>query len=363
SGLVFEIIPALDAATLARFDEIIDVRSPREFSQDHVPGAVNLPVLGDAERAMIGTIYVQDSRFKARRLGAALVSRNIAAHLEGVLAGKPGGWAPLVYCWRGGQRSNAFATVIDQVGWRVAVLAGGYRTYRRGVTAALYDAEPDLRLVLLDGYTGSAKTGILGRLAARGVQTLDLEGLADHRGSLFGGFAGRPQPGQKLFESRLAGALAALDPARPIVVEAESSKVGERMVPPMLWRAMRAAPRIDLIAPRVERARYLVEAYGDIVADPAHVEEVLAKLPGRHGRKRLTEWLEMARAGDVLALAESLVEAHYDPAYERSRGREERPRLGLVAVDDLSPASQERAAEAIAGLVHGWAPPPRNPHD
>ena len=186
-----EAIVSLDPASLTRFDDIIDVRSPAEFAEDHIPrGQISLPVLSDAERALVGTIYVQDSRFKARRIGAALVARNIAAHLEGSLKDKSGGWAPLVYCWRGGQRSGAMATVLAQVGWRTAVVAGGYKTWRRRVTAALYDGVPPRRLILLDGYTGSAKTEILHRLTALGVQTLDLEGLADHRGSLFGGLAG-----------------------------------------------------------------------------------------------------------------------------------------------------------------------------
>ncbi|MBV8684102.1 MAG: tRNA 2-selenouridine(34) synthase MnmH, partial [Caulobacteraceae bacterium] len=211
---------------LAAFDAIIDVRTPAEFADDHVPGAVNLPVLSNEERAQVGTIYVQESRFKARRIGAAIIARNVATHLEDALADKPGSFAPLVYCWRGGQRSGAMATILDQIGWRVTVLTGGYRTYRRRVTTALYEAEPSLKVVLIDGQTGVAKTDILGRLAARGVQALDLEGLAAHRGSLFGALT-QPQPPQKLFESRLLAAMEGFDLTRPVVVEAESSKVGE----------------------------------------------------------------------------------------------------------------------------------------
>src|SRR5579872_889772 len=181
-----ESIREVDPETLGAFDAIIDVRSPAEFAEDHVPGAISLPVLDDAERAEVGTIYVQDSRFRARRVGAALVARNVARHLETALADKDGAFRPLVYCWRGGQRSGAMATILSQVGWRTAVLAGGYRTYRRHVKARLYDETPPLKLVLLEGRTGTGKTAVLSRLAARGVQTLDLEGLAEHRGSVFG---------------------------------------------------------------------------------------------------------------------------------------------------------------------------------
>jgi tRNA 2-selenouridine synthase len=344
-------LAVLDPATLARFEDIVDVRTPGEFARDHVPGAINLPVLSDAERAEVGTIYVQRSRLEARRLGAAHVARNIAAHLEEALKDKPGAYAPLIYCWRGGQRSNAMATVLSQVGWRPTVMAGGYKTYRRWVTARLYEAEPAFRLILLDGNTGSAKTEILGGLRESGVQTLDLEGLAAHRGSLFGALAGTAQPSQPLFESRLLAALDRLDPARPILVEAESSKIGDLNIPPTLWKAMAAAPRIELRAPRDRRARYLVEAYADILEDAERLEEALGRLPGRHGKKRLAEWRAMARTGAFEALAEALMEAHYDPAYERSRRADARPPLGVVVMDNLETAGLRAAASQVAALA------------
>lgn len=349
---VVELVDAVEPAALARFDAVIDVRSPSEFAEDHIPGAINLPVLSDAERAEVGTIYVQEDRFKARRIGAALIARNVAAHLETVLADKPGPFRPLVYCWRGGQRSEAMAVILSQVGWRTAKLSGGYKTYRRRVQTRLYERGPRLELVLLDGHTGTAKTEMLARLAARGVQTLDLEGLAAHRGSLFGALPDRPQPGQKLFESRLMAALDRLDPGRPIVVEAESSKIGECVTPPVLWAAMQAAPRIRLDADRAERARYLVSAYADIVQDRARLFEVLERLPLREvGRERLAHWRALAEAGGFETLAYELMEGHYDPAYDRSSRKDQRPILGEVRMDGLAPSGQEAAADAIAALV------------
>jgi tRNA 2-selenouridine synthase len=343
-------LDTIEIADLRRFDDVIDVRSPGEFALDHLPGAINLPVLSNKERAEVGTLYVQTSRFLARRLGAAYVARNIARHLESTLSDRTGGYAPLVHCWRGGQRSNAMATVLEQVGWRTSVLAGGYRTWRRHVTATLYDADPTLRLVLLDGGTGSAKTEILGRLAARGVQTLDLERLAGHRGSVFGGFAAAPQPSQKMFESQLLVAMAELDPARIVVVEAESSKIGDRMTPPALWRAMQDAPRIELRAPAEARADYLLVAYRDIITDPASLERALTRLPPIHGRARLAQWRDMAQAGDHQALALALIETHYDPAYRRAARRHERPLLAAIDTT-LDEASQNAAADEIARQV------------
>lgn len=346
-----EVISDAAPSSLEPFDALIDVRSPSEFAEDHAPGAINLPVLDDAERAIVGTIYVQESRFRARRIGAALVARNIARHLETALVDQPGSFRPLVYCWRGGQRSNAMATVLNQVGWRAAVLAGGYRTYRRRVKARLYDETWPLNLVLIDGHTGSGKTEVLGRLAARGLQVLDLEDLAAHRGSLLGALPGRPQPSQKMFESRLLAALEALDPGKPVLVEAESSKIGDRMIPPALWQAMTTAPRITLEVPPEARARYLAGVYAGAAQDVAALGALLERLPGRHGRKTIAAWRALADAGELETLAAALIEAHYDPAYSRTTRADTRPRLGLVALEGLAEADQETAADRIAALL------------
>ena len=330
------------------------MRSPSEFAQDHAPGAINLPVLTDEERAEVGTIYVQESRFRARRIGAAHVARNIARHLETALAGETGAFQPLVYCWRGGQRSHAMATILSQVGWRTTLLEGGYKTWRRHVTARLYDTPlPTYRLVLLDGNTGSGKTEVLLRLSALGQQVVDLEGLAAHRGSLLGGFAQRPQPSQKMFESQLLGVLDGLDPARPVFVEAESSKVGERMVPPALWQAMAVAPRIELTAGREARARYLVRAYRDIIDNRAALDEALRRLPTPPGRKRLAAWGELADAGEFEALALALMDLHYDPAYRRSSRKETRASLGVVDAGGLEDGDLDAAAAEIVARVAG----------
>lgn len=346
-----EVTTDVSTAALALYDMVIDVRSPGEFAEDHIPGAVNLPVLTDAERAEVGTIYVQKSHFRARRLGAAYVARNIAQHLETALADREGGFTPLVYCWRGGMRSNAMATILSQVGWRTRVLEGGYRTYRRRVSARLYDEDLPHRVLLLEGHTGTAKTELLSRLAARGVQTLDLEGLAAHRGSLFGGFSDRPQPSQKLFESRLLMALDALDPRRTVVVEAESSKIGDRMVPPALWTRLDAAPCVELEAEPTARAQYLVEAYQDIVQDRTALERALQRLPIQPSPVRQAAWRALADAGKFAELTEALMALHYDPAYARARKKHPRPLIETIRITPSEPASQEAAADNIARII------------
>ena len=342
-----------DVGVVAReaFEAIIDVRSPAEFAQDHLPGATNLPVLDDAERAEVGTVYVQRSKFLARRMGAAMVARNIASHLDGALKDREGSFRPLIYCWRGGMRSGAMATVMDQVGWPVTVLDGGYQTWRRAVTAGLYDRPLTHRLVLLDGPTGCGKTEVLKRLAARGVQTLDLEGLANHRGSLFGAMPGG-QPSQKLFESGLFEALERLDPAAPVMVEAESSKVGARTVPPMLWAAMQAAPVITLNAPAAARAAHIARVYAGITADAEALDIALTRLPRHHAKTVIADWRQMARAGAFEALAGELIAAHYDPAYRRMSEARGAVVEATVALDDLSEAALDQAAHAVARAIN-----------
>ena len=329
---------------MAGFDDIIDVRAPAEFAEDHLPGAVNLPVLDDEERSRVGTIYKQISPFDARKIGAALVAANAARHIAGPLADRGGGWKPLVYCWRGGQRSGSFQTILSQIGWRVARLEGGYKTWRALVVERVQNGPIPSPVVVLDGNTGSAKTAILHRLAARGIQVIDLEGLAHHRGSLFGAVAGG-QPSQKYFESRLATAIESLDLARPVLVEAESSRIGEVSVPKAMWRAICAAPRIRLDVPVVARATYSARDYADVVADPARLDAILAALAPLHPVERIATWRAWAADGAWTALAEGLMRDHYDPRYLKHRLRYAEREKAVVSLQDL------RDLEAAAGAV------------
>ncbi len=338
-------LDTLSQLAQAPYDDVIDVRAPAEYAEDHIPGAINLPVLSDAERARVGTIYLREDRFLARKIGAALVARNSAGHIEGPLSDRDGGWRPLVYCWRGGQRSGSFASILSQIGWRVEVLDGGYRAYRRLVSGLLYDAPLALDMVLVDGGTGMGKTHVLGHMAAAGAQVIDLEGLANHRGSNFGALPGG-QPSQKMFESRLAAEISALDPARPLFLEAESSAVGRVRLPPSLWAAMGQARVVRVEAPVAARARFLTRAYPDLVEDADLLHTRIERLRPYQAKDRIAAWHELADREAFTALAEELIAHHYDPRYRRT-GREGRRKIGVVAADDLTDADLARVAARV----------------
>lgn len=331
------------------FDTVIDVRSPAEFAEDHVPGAINLPVLDNEERARVGTIYKQVSPFDARKIGAALVFRNAANHIERSLSHHDGAWRPLIYCWRGGQRSGSFAWLLKEIGWRSDVIQGGYKTYRRLVADMLHHQPLPFCFVQLGGYTGTAKTELLPLLAARGIQVIDLEGLANHRGSLLGSMG--EQPSQKAFESALAGVLCRLDPARPVLVEAESSKIGQILVPPSLWDGMKVAPWIELLAPLEARTDYLLRAYDDILSDRETLQARLAPLKAHRGEALVAEWTRLSAAGDKRALTRSLMEDHYDLAYAKSMKAMVPQVMARITAEGLKPSDLEQVAGEVAAAL------------
>ncbi|MCB1099554.1 MAG: tRNA 2-selenouridine(34) synthase MnmH [Verrucomicrobiae bacterium] len=303
------------------YDDIIDVRSPAEFAEDHIPGAINLPVLNNEERVIVGTLHRQAGEFEARKTGAGLISANIARHLSAYFDDKPKSYRALVYCWRGGQRSKSLATVLGAVGWQATLIAGGYKTYRAFVRNALEEICTRLSPIVLTGLTGSGKTLILRRMQELGApQILDLEGLANHRGSLLGDEVrvdNAQQPTQKGFESRLLHALAKLDLERPVFIESESKRIGTLNCPEPLWQKMINSPVALANVSLQERARYLVDDYQHFISSP---EQLIGKLPvlkKMHGAGQIEEWIEMTKAQAWLQLSESLLAVHYDPSYRR----------------------------------------------
>ena len=327
------------AADARRFDTVIDVRSPAEFAEDHLPGALNWPVLDDEQRRVVGTLYKQVSALEARKVGAAMVARNIAGHLERWVHDKPRDWQPLVYCWRGGQRSGSLAWFLGQIGFRSAQLSGGYKAWRAVVREDLLALPLRFRFHVLCGRTGSAKTRLLQVLAQEGAQTLDLEGLARHRGSVLGSVPGEPQPSQKRFDTLLWQALRGFDPARPVFVEGESRKIGALRVPEALIQQLREGGqcvRIELS--EAARLQLLLQEYAHFADD---VEGFCRLLDGSGGIARPRNRRRLAGHGARRPLAGSVRCA--DAAALRSAVRAfDAPELQATGADRAAGAARRR---------------------
>jgi len=306
---------------LDRFDEIVDARSPSEYAEDHLPRAINLPVLDDEERARVGTVYVQESAFAAKKIGAALVSRNIARHLDRHFADKPKHYRPLVYCWRGGSRSGSLTTVLRSIGWNAAQLQGGHKAYRKAVIADLAEWPRRYRFVVVCGPTGVGKSRFLRAMREAGGQVLDLEDLAAHMGSVLGAYPDRPQPSQKYFESLVWQQLRGLDPGKPVYVESESKKIGNLHTPDTLLQCMREAACLNLTADLPVRVSLLKEEYAHFLNNPAGLNRQLDCLLQLRGGDTISRWHAMADRGQWDELVAELLVSHYDPAYSRSLGR------------------------------------------
>lgn len=337
-------------ADLAGFDAILDVRSPGEFAEDHVPGALNYPVLSDAERAEVGTLHKQASAFEAKKLGAALVARNIATHIEAHFRDHPRGWRPLVYCWRGGSRSGAMTHILRAIGWHALQLEGGYKSFRAVVRRDLDALPHTLTFKVLCGRTGSGKSRLLTALKAAGAQVLDLEDMARHRGSVLGDLPDAPQPPQKLFETAIWDTLQRMDPARPIWVEAESKRVGLLRVPDALMERMRDGQCVLMDTDAEARVTLLQEDYRHLIENGPLLAEKLDCLKSLHSSARIADWKALAAKADWPALVDDLLRHHYDPAYGKSMYRNYR-HIGeatRVHVTDASSTGLIKLAQALA---------------
>ena len=306
---------------LGEFTDIIDARSPGEFAEDHLPGAINWPSLNNEERQLVGTEYKQISAFDAKKRGAALVAKNIARHLERDVIYKPRDWQPLVYCWRGGKRSGSLALILDQIGFNVTLVDGGYKAFRAALVADLPQLAAQFDYRVICGTTGSGKTRLLQALAALGAQVLDLEALANHRSSVLGVIPGVPQPSQKAYDSLIWAALTRFDATRPVFIESESKKVGNVTIPEGLITAMRAAPCLQLDLIEDERVALLLEDYDFFVKDIEFFCDRLGALTQARGKDVVTDWQARSRNGDVASVVRELLVNHYDPVYLQSMRR------------------------------------------
>ncbi len=353
------LIGAADALRrLREFDAVVDARSPSEWAHDHLPHALNWPSLDDDERVRVGTLYKQVSPFEAQKVGAALVAKNIAAHIEREVLDKPKHWRPLIYCWRGGKRSGSLAHVLGQVGFRVHLIEGGYKAFRTAMLADLPAQAQRLSYRMLCGPTGSGKTRLLHALAAAGAQVLDLEALASHRASVLGLIPGHPQPSQKRFEMTVWETLCAFDASRPVYVEAESKKVGNVALPDALMDAMRASPCLRLTLPDDERVALLLEDYPFFVQDPDFFCRRLDTLVALRGHAVVDEWKALVRAGRLQEIVRALLATHYDPGYFNSTRRNFRAFDDAIGIS-LNTRKPEAFAHAAREILQ--SPPPSPP--
>ena len=346
------VVPALAAIEgLAGYDAVLDARSESEYAEDRLPGAVNWPSLNDAERHEVGTLYKQVNPFEARKRGASLVAANIARHIAREVMDKPKEWRPLVYCWRGGQRSNSLALVLGQIGFRVALVEGGYKAFRGAVLEQLPALVQRLEYRVVCGPTGSGKTRLLQALEAAGAQVLDLEALASHRSSVLGLIPGQPQPTQKRFDTLVWQKLRSFDPARPVYVESESRKVGNCAVPEALIAGMRASPCLRLDLPDDERVRLLLEDYAFFSRDTELFCGRLDALVQLRGREQVQRWQAQVRAGEIETVVRELLVKHYDPGYASSTQRNfsQFGQARAIAPRDRTPEAMQELAQELAG--------------
>ncbi len=316
------IVPAAELiGRLQEFDTIIDARSEGEFDEDHVPGALNWPTLNNAERIFIGTTYKQVNAFEAKKRGAAMAARNIAAHIDRHVIDKPKDWKPLAYCWRGGKRSGSLSLILDQIGFRVTLVEGGYKSFRAAVVQDIPRLVAGLNWQVICGTTGSGKTRLLTALGLEGAQVLDLEALANHRSSVLGALPGVPQPSQKRFDTLIWDQLRQFDPSRPVFVESESKKVGNVAVPESLIDAIRASPCLNLQLSDAHRVQLLMEDYDFFVKDTEAFCGRLQVLAEFRGKVLVDEWMASVRAGKVAPVVQELLTLHYDPVYLQSMKR------------------------------------------
>lgn len=338
-------------AQWADFDAVLDARTPDEHAQDHIPGALNWPSLDNQERITIGTLYKQVSPFEAKKRGAALVARNIAQHIERELLDTPKNWKPLVYCWRGGNRSGALATVLSAIGFHVTLLEGGYKSYRTLVLNQLPVLAQGLRFRVICGATGVGKTRLLHALARAGAQVLDLEALAEHRSSVLGVLPGQSQPSQRMFDTRVWHALRGFDPLRPVFVEAESKRVGNVAVNDALMERMRGAECVAVTMDNAQRVQLLQEDYAAFVEDTDYFCQRLALLTELRGRAAVAAWQAQARAGDWAGVVQALLNEHYDPRYEESMRRNfaAYAMAPVWHIENGSPATLDAVAAQMVG--------------
>ena len=338
----------LRSALAGEYALVIDARSEREYAEDHLPCAVNLPVVDNEEYAEVGTTHKTDTH-RAYLIGVSYAMKNMSRAIDDLVARHPKDARMLVYCFRGGKRSKLWFDSLSTIGFKVDRLPGGWKAYRAWVRDQLESLPGQYRYNVLCGPTGCGKTRLLSALESVGAQVLDLEGLAQHRGSLIGDIPGRPQPSQKWFDSLLVEKLRRFDPAKPVWVESESKKIGAIQLPDALLKAMHVGRVFSISAPMSERVRLWREDYSHFERDLDALIGRLTYLRPLIGGDEFAKWQELAREKRAPELFQRLMEEHYDPAYARSIGKNY-PQIDQAAKLDLSRLDRESLLDTARQL-------------
>ncbi len=330
---------------------IIDVRSPGEFAHAHIPGAVNIPLFDNDERAVIGTKYKQAGKDAAVLLGLDMVGPKMAGFVKQSRKLNPTNKEVLVHCWRGGMRSGSFAWLLNTAGIKATTLTGGYKAYRNAVLDGLAQPRP---LLILGGKTGSGKTDILKELAQQGEQIIDLEGLAHHKGSSYGAIGQPPQPSTEQFENLIYAKWQHLNPDKRIWLEDESRNVGSCFIPMPLWQQMRAAPVAFVDVPKEVRIERLVREYTGI--DHQLLIEATKRIERRLGGQVTKQALDALTRNDYATVADLTLD-YYDKAYLHGLSQRDTAQVSPLPVASDDPARNARQlidwANAQDGVVNG----------
>ena len=316
-----------------RYDEIIDVRSPGEYFEDHIVGSTNLPVLYDYEREIVGKIYKNISPFKAKILASSLITKNVSKHINTHFSSKNGSWRPLIYCWRGGQRSKALSIILSQIGWRTTQLEGGYKFYRKEIINKIDKMSQKLNIVLISGKTGTGKTQIIKKLIENGAQAIDLEDLANHKGSLLGRNIDKNQPTQKYFESLIYSKLIEFNFKKKVYIEAESSKIGQLHIPKELWKNMLSSKKIQIKTPIHNRIKFLLNDYDYMISNDSLFQPLLTGLEQKISKNLINEWKKYIKNKEWEKLVKSLLDNHYDPSYKNNFDEKKQKLMKTINLD------------------------------
>jgi tRNA 2-selenouridine synthase len=334
-------VPVSDFLQQAQHTPVIDVRSPGEFEHGHIPGAVNIPLFDNEERAKVGTKYKQISKEAAILLGLDIVGPKLSTFVKQAKKIAPQGQV-LVHCWRGGMRSGSFAWLLNTAGLKVVTLQKGYKAYRQEV---LHFFEQRFNFVILGGKTGSGKTALLQELARLGEQVIDLEALAHHKGSSFGSIGEMAQPSVEQFENDLHAAFQNLDLSKRIWLEDESLNIGTVRIPFPLFTQMRQAPVIFVDVPKEIRIKRLVKDYTGY--DHRLLEEALQRIKKRMGGLHFTKALEALEDKDYASVAD-LSLMYYDKAYLHGLSQREPNTVYTLPLTTENPAENARKIIELA---------------